>query len=286
MRPALPPDELDALLARCRSEPSLGAVRDLVDRPDAAVQALLAEPWALPWLERLFDEDAVLRAARAGMGPGSEWVEDSGPTARAPAPAASPPEASFFAQSLLYALSHHPSTSLARRVASVLTGHPDEQLRLAACRTIERWGRGEHEPWLREAFGDPSANVRRRALRAVMAHDVTTAYDRIGAQAAVEAADVARLRDLLHVVGRDADRRFVFERVGLRDADARWLELGLSFAKSRDRELRADAEYAILGAPKEALDTAKARVAAAGKPSKQGKPTKQAEPTKPAKRRS
>ena len=99
-----------------------------------------------------------------------------------------------------------------------------------------------------------------------MLRDVATAFDRIGASESSGAGDVTRLRDLLHVVGRDADRRFEFERVGFRDADERWLELALSHSKSKDRELRADAEYALLGAPKEAMEAAKARVSSAGKP--------------------
>lgn len=256
MRPALPSDELDALLARCRAEPSLEAIRDLVDRPDPPIQTLLAEPWALPWLERLADEDAVLGEAGRANAPSGEWGGGAGPTPTESARSVASPEASFFAQSLLYALSHHPASSSARRVAGVLASHPAEALRIAACRTIERWGRDEHEPWLREAFGDPSANVRRRALRAVMAREPGTAFDRLGASALADGSDVARLRDLLHVVGRDADRRFAFERIGLRDADPRWLELALAFAKSKDRELRSDAEYALLNAPKDATDAA------------------------------
>lgn len=233
MRASLPADALDALCARCRTTPTLEALRDLVDRPDPAVQTLLAEPWALPWLERLFDADPVLAATEAARA-GAEGAD----------------EALFFAQSLLYALSHHPTTSAAPRVARVLAGHPVEAVRLAACRAVERWGQDAHEPWLRAVFGDANTNVRRRALRAVMARDVPTAWDRIDAATAAATGDVLRLRDLLHVVGRDADRRFAFERKGFRDHDARWLTLARSYARSRDRELRADAEYALLGAPR------------------------------------
>jgi hypothetical protein len=248
MRAPLAPDELNALLTRCRREPTLEAIRDLIDRPDPPVQTFLAEPWALPWLERLFDEDAVLQAASpTGLGKSAAVYSAS-------------PEASFFAQSLLTAISHHASSTLGPRIARVLTSHPEEAVRIAACRTFERWGNDDHEPWLREAFADSSPNVRRRAMRAVMLRGVDTAYDRIGAKAAAEALDVTRLRDLLHIVGRDANRRFAFERVGFRDTDTRWLALGLSFAKSKNRELRADAEYAIHHAPKEALEEAKARV--------------------------
>lgn len=268
MRAALPTDELDALLASCRAEPTLEKIRDLVDRPDPPVQVLLAEPWALPWLERLLDEDLVLGAPSLVGATSSEWAGGTSPAPNVPTDATISPEASFFAQSLLYALSHHASTSVARRVAMVFSSHPAEQIRLAACRTIERWARPEHEPWLREGFGDTSASVRRRALRAVMAREVPTAFDRIGAADSRAAGDVTRLRDLLHIVGRDADRRFAFERVGLRDGDERWLELALSFVKSKDRELRADAEYALLGAPKEAVEAAKARLASSGKPAR------------------
>ena len=144
---------------------------------------------------------------------------------------------------------------------SVMGGHPSAELRLAACRTIERWGDPDHVAWLREAFADPDGNVRRRAIRAVMARDPATAYPRIEAEEARDAMATPRLRDLLAVVGRDADRRFAWERVGFREVDPRWLDLALGLVKSRDKELKADAEYALLGVPKASLDEAKARIA-------------------------
>lgn len=266
MRPPSSPQDLEVLLSSCRAEPSLERMRDLVDRPDPPVQALLAEPWALPWLERLFDDDELLARTSSGDSIDAEWSNGSAPAAGAAELAPVAPGASFFAQSLLYALSHHPDSVVAARVGSVFLRHPLPELRLAACRTIERWGRADHEQLLRDGFVDGDVNVRRRALRAVMLRDVATAFDRIGASESSGAGDVTRLRDLLHVVGRDADRRFKFERVGFRDADERWLELALSHSKSKDRELRADAEYALLGAPKEAMEAAKARVSSAGKP--------------------
>ncbi len=68
-------------------------MRDLVDRPDPPVQALLAEPWALPWLERLFDDDDLL--TQSDESSNAEWSSGSGPNANAPKHTLVAPEASF-----------------------------------------------------------------------------------------------------------------------------------------------------------------------------------------------